>query len=58
MSGKYTEAQKKATIKYLKQTVSIQIRVTEAKREEYREKAQKAGKSLNQYIIDLLENAE
>jgi predicted DNA binding CopG/RHH family protein len=57
MSGKYTEAQKKATIKYLKQTVSIQIRVTEAKREEYREKAQKAGKSLSQYIIDLLENA-
>ena len=57
MSGKYTEAQKKATIKYLRQTVSIQIRVTEAKREEYREKVQKAGKSLSQYIIDLLENA-
>ena len=58
MNGKYTEAQKNATLKYLKQTVSVQIRVTETKREEYRKKAKKAGKSLSQYIIDLLENAE
>lgn len=57
MSGKYTEAQKRATLKYLSQWTTIRVRVSEEKREEYRQKAQRAGKSMNQFIIDLLEEA-
>lgn len=58
MSGKYTEAQKKATLKYLSRWAVIRVRVSEEKREEYRQKAKRAGKSMNQFIIDLLENTE
>ena len=58
MSGKYTEAQKKATLKYLDKWAIIKVRVSEEKKEEYQEKAKRAGKSMNQFIIDLLENAE
>ena len=57
MSGKYTEAQKKATLKYLDKWAIIKVRVSEEKKEEYQEKAKRAGKSMNQFIIDLLENA-
>lgn len=56
MGNTYTEAQKQASIKYLKdKTDSIQIRVPKGKKEEYKELAARRGKSLNQHIIDLLE---
>ena len=58
MSGKYTEAQKNATLRYLDKWAIIKVRVSEEKKEEYRQKANNAGKSMNQFIIDLLENAE
>lgn len=56
MAGKYTEAQAKASRKYQSKTVSIQIRVTEEKREEYRKQAKAKGMSLSEYIIDKLED--
>ncbi|MDO4479057.1 MAG: DUF1778 domain-containing protein [Lachnospiraceae bacterium] len=57
MAGNYTEAQKKATLKYMSKTVSIQIRVTSDQREKYRKAAEAQGLSLSQYIIKLLEEA-
>lgn len=54
MGNKYTEAQAKATRKYLAKTVSIQIRVTEEQRDKYKAAASNKGMSLSQYIISLL----
>lgn len=55
MAEKYTEAQKKATLKYQSKTVAIQFRVPEEKRTAYQERAEAAGQSLSQYIIDILD---
>lgn len=53
--SKYTEAHKMATIKYNKDNYDdIKVRVPKGKREEYRAYAEAQGKSLNQLIIDLL----
>lgn len=53
----YSEAQKRATAKYVKANLDdIKIRVPKGKREIYKTAAELAGKSLNQYIIDLIEN--
>lgn len=53
----YSEAQKRATAKYVKANLDdIKIRVPKGKREIYKAAAELAGKSLNQYIIDLIEN--
>lgn len=57
MGDKYTEAQKAATIKYLKdKTDSIQIRVKKGTKERWKKEATKRDKSLNQFIIDSVEN--
>lgn len=51
-----TEAQKKATIKYMKENLEeIRFRVRKGKKEEYRDKAAKKGMSLSAYIVYLLE---
>lgn len=56
MAGKYTDAQKTATIKYLKEkTDDIRIRVPKGKKDIYKEYAESIGKSLNQLIVDCLE---
>lgn len=56
MGGKYTEAQKSATLKYLKEsTDELKIRMPKGKKQEYREAADKAGLSLNQFVIDAIE---
>lgn len=56
MGEKYTDAQKKASIKYLKEkTDSIQIRTQKGTKEEWRSAAVSAGKSLNQFIVDAVE---
>lgn len=53
---KYSKAQNKATQKYIKNHYDeIKIRVPKGKKEEYKAKAEAAGKSLNQYIIDCIE---
>lgn len=55
MGGMYTQSQAKAIKKYREKFVNIQIQVSAEKREEYKEKASQKGKSLTQYIIDLIE---
>lgn len=52
----YTEAQKRANIKYLKEkTDDIRIRVPKGKKDEYKQQAESKGESLNAYIIRLIE---
>lgn len=59
MSGKYTEAQKAASIKYLREkTDDIRIRVPKGTKARWRAKADSTGKSLQRYIIDAVEGAE
>lgn len=49
MGDKYTDAQKKATMKYLKEkTDSIQIRTPKGTKERWKASANLQGKSLNQ----------
>lgn len=56
MGNAYTDAQKAASIKYLKdKTESIQIRVPKGKKEIYKAQAAARGYSLNAYIIKLLD---
>ena len=59
MGAKYTEAQKNASIKYLKEnTDDIRIRVPKGKKDEYKALAERNGLSLNALIIELLEKAK
>lgn len=55
MGNKYTEAQKKATAKFMADKHTIRVVVTKEKADEYKSKAESEGKSLNQYIIDCIE---
>lgn len=56
MGGKYTEAQKKASIKYLQdKTDDIRIRTPKGTKEKWKCAAGEQGKSLNQFIIDTIE---
>lgn len=55
MAGAYTEAQKKASIKYLSEkTDSIQIRTPKGTKEKWRQAATQRGVSLNQFIHDTI----
>ncbi len=55
MGDKYTEAQKNASIKYLKEkTDSIQIRTPKGTKERWKTAAAAHGKSLNQFIVDTM----
>ena len=57
MGDKYTDAQKKASIKYLKEkTDSIQIRTQKGVKERWKSAAAERGKSLNQFIVDTMEH--
>lgn len=51
----YTDAQKKATLKYMSKTVSIQVRVDKNKRDSYHDLAEKRGISLAKLIVNLLD---
>lgn len=56
MSEKYTDAQKRATIKYLKdKTDSIQIRTPKGTKDRWKQAAARQGKSLNQLIVEAVE---
>lgn len=56
MGGKYNEAQKRASIKYLSEkTDDIRIRVPKGKKNEYKAQAEAHGLSLNAYIVKLIE---
>lgn len=53
--AKYTEAQNRATQKYVKANYDdIKVRVPKGKRDIYKAHAEAQGKSLNQLIIELL----
>lgn len=55
MGKVYTEAQKKATAKFMADKHTIRVVVTKEKANQYKAKAEAEGKSLNQYIIDCIE---
>ncbi len=56
MGAKYTEAQARATAKYQKENTSmIGLRVSKEKRAVYQAEADKAGKSLSAFIIDIVD---
>lgn len=57
MANKYTEAQKRATLKYQEDKVKIQILVTPEQREKYHALAKSKGLKLSQLIVKLLEDA-
>ena len=58
MGEKYTEAQKRATLKYMQaNTDNIQIRLPKGTKDRWRAAADAAGKSLTQYIRDAVEAA-
>ena len=53
----YTEAQKKASIKYISEkTDDIRLRVPKGLKEKYRIEAEKRGVSMTQFIINCVEN--
>ena len=53
----YSEAQKKATMKYLKNNKDeIKIRVPKGEKERYQKHAADRGKSLTALIVELLED--
>lgn len=52
------EQRKEANKKYLATLDEIRIRVPKGKKEEYKELAEKAGKSLNQFIVDCIEKGQ
>lgn len=55
--ARYTEAQNRATQKYIKSNYDeIKVRVKKGEKEKYKRYAESKGCSLNQLIIYLLEN--
>lgn len=56
MGSKYTEAQNKATQRYLKKAYDdIRVRPKKGTKERWQKEAETRGKSLNQFVIDSVE---
>lgn len=56
MGRTYTEAQKAATIKYLKEkTDDVRVRVPAGTKNVWQDAAKARGKSLTRFIIDVIE---
>ena len=56
MGDKYTDAQKKASIKDLQEkTDSIQIRTPKGTKDRWKDFAEKRGISLNKFIVETIE---
>lgn len=52
----YTEAQKKASIKYMQEkTDDIRLRVPKGLKDKYKAEAQKRGESMTQFIMNCVE---
>lgn len=51
----YTEAQKNAHKKYMERFVEIKVRMTPEKREAVKAFAERAGKSVTEFINDLID---
>ena len=55
MSSAYTQAQKKASIKYLHgKTDDIRLRVPKGTKERWLAAAEKAGVSMTKYVVDIV----
>lgn len=53
----YTEAQKRASIKYMaEKTDDIRLRVPKGMKEKYRSAAEDRGMSMTQFIVQCVEN--
>jgi len=59
VGGKYTEAQKKATVKYMQEkTDNIQLRTPKGTKERWRAAAEAQGySSMTQFVVDAVEAA-
>lgn len=58
MSGKYTDAQKRAALKYMQEkTDDIRIRTHKGTKERWRSAAGQRGQSLTQFVIDAVESS-
>lgn len=58
MGKEYTEAQKKATLKYMAdKTDNIQLRMIKGTKERWKEAADSAGVSMTQFVRDAVETA-
>lgn len=57
MGEKYTEAQKRASLKYQADKAQIKITVTPDQRDRYQKLASDRGVSLTQLIVELLEDS-
>lgn len=56
MGKEYTEAQKRASLKYMSEkTDDIRIRAKKGTKERWKEEAARREKSLNQFVIDIVE---
>lgn len=56
MGDIYTEAQKRATLKYMREKIdNISIRAKKGTKDRWKEAAKKQGKSLNKFLIDCIE---
>lgn len=56
MAGTYTEAQKRATLKYLdEKTDSIRIRTAKGVKDKWKAAAEERSMSLNQFIVETIE---
>ncbi len=53
--SKHYEQRKESNKRYLQKFDEIRIRVPNGMKDEYKARADAAGKSLNQYIIDCIE---
>ena len=51
----FTEAQAKAHKNYMKSQATIQLRTSPEKREAIKDRAADLGKSVNEYILDLIQ---
>ena len=58
MAEKYTEAQKRASLKYQADKAQIKITVSPEQRDRYQKLASSRGVTLTKLIVDLLEKEE
>lgn len=57
MSSKYTDAQKKASIKYIQEkTDDIRIRAPKGTKEKWKKAAERCGVSMTQFVIDAVDD--
>lgn len=50
--SRYTEAQRRATLKYRQERAQIMVTTTKQNKERITQAAQDAGQSVNQFILD------